>query len=99
MNLGPVEVSSTEVTTTILPSRKDSVGSTYNSGEDIATILAVSEVDERSDLGMLASPLLTQVTLSYQHGATRRGVFKQEELKSRPQCCVGACFRKRRISF
>ena len=46
-----VEVSSTEVTTTLLPSRKASIGSTYNTGEDIATTPAVSEVDERSDLG------------------------------------------------
>ena len=56
----PVEVSSTEVTTTLLPSRKASIGSTHKSGEDIVTTLAVSEVDERSNLGMLASPLLSQ---------------------------------------
>ena len=55
-----VEVSSTEVTTTLLPSGKASIGSTHNSGEDIVTTLAVSEVDERSDLGKLASPLLSQ---------------------------------------
>ena len=56
----PVEVNSTEVTTTLLPPRKASIGSTYSSGEDIVSFLAVSEVDERSDLGMLASPLSTQ---------------------------------------
>ena len=56
----PVEVSSTEVTTLLLPSRKTSTGSTYNSGEEIVTTPAVSEVDERSSLGMLASPLLTK---------------------------------------
>ena len=31
------------------------MGSTYNSGEDIVTTPAVSDVDERSDLGMMAS--------------------------------------------
>ena len=55
-----VQVSSTDATTTLLPSRKASIGSTYKSGEDIVTTPAVSEVDERSDLGMLASPLLTR---------------------------------------
>ena len=39
---------------------KASIGSTCNSGEDIVTTHAVSEVDERSNLGMLAPPLLTQ---------------------------------------
>ena len=33
--------------------------STYNSGEDIATTPALSEVDGRPNLGLLASPLLT----------------------------------------
>ena len=54
-----VEVSSTEVTTVFLPSRKASIGLTYNSGEDIFSTPAVSEVDERSDLEILVSPLLT----------------------------------------
>ena len=36
------------------------IGSTYNSGDDIATALAVSDVSERSDVGLLASPLLSQ---------------------------------------
>ena len=35
------------------------MGSTYNSDEDIATSRAASEVEERLDLGMLASWLLT----------------------------------------
>ena len=56
----PVEASSPEVATTLLPSRKTSIVSTNNSGEDIATTPAVSEVDERTDLGKLASPLLTR---------------------------------------
>ena len=43
----PVEVSSTEVTTVLLPSRKASIGPTYNSGEDIVTMPTVSEVDEK----------------------------------------------------
>ena len=33
----PVEVSSAEVTTTLMLSRRGSIGSTYNSGDDIAT--------------------------------------------------------------
>ena len=37
--------------TTLLPSRKASIGSTYNSGADIVTIPPVSEVDERSNFG------------------------------------------------
>ena len=49
-----------EVTTVLLPSRTASTGSTYNSGEDMSTALAESEVDERSDLGLLASPLVTR---------------------------------------
>ena len=56
----PVEESSTEVRTMLLPSRRASIGSTYNSGVDIATVPASSEVDERPNLGMLASLLLTQ---------------------------------------
>ena len=54
-----VEVDSTEVTTVLSPSRRASIGSTYNSGEDIATTPALSEVDGRQNLGLLASPLLT----------------------------------------
>ena len=49
----PVEVGSTEVTTLLLPSRRASIGST-------ATTPASSEVDERPNLGMLASALSTQ---------------------------------------
>ena len=55
-----VEASSTEVTTMLLPSRRRSSGSAYNSGEDVTSALASSEVDERQILGMLASPLCTQ---------------------------------------
>ena len=44
----------------LLPLRKASIGSTYNSGEDIATSQSSSEVDERPNWGMLASPLSTQ---------------------------------------
>ena len=55
-----MEVSSTEVTALLVPSRKASMGSTYNSGENIVTTPALSEVDERPNLGMLASPLSTQ---------------------------------------
>ena len=51
----PVDVSSTGLTTMLLPLRKASIGSTYNSGEDIATSPSSSEVDERPNLGMLAS--------------------------------------------
>ena len=54
----PVEVNSTKVMTILLHPRKASIGSTYNSGED--TTPAASEVDERSNLGKLASPLSTQ---------------------------------------
>ena len=64
-NNDPVEVSSTEVSTVFLPQRKASMhwfDLQYNSGEDIATTLASSEVDERPNWGMLASPLLTRVT-------------------------------------
>ena len=43
----------------LLPSRKASIGSTYNSNEDIATH-ASSEAGERQSMGMLASPLFTQ---------------------------------------
>ena len=44
----------------LVPSRRAGIGSTYNSGEDIATTPASSEVDERPNMGMLASPALTQ---------------------------------------
>ena len=55
-----VEVSSTEVTPTLFPSRKGSIVSPYNSGDDTATTPAVSEVGKRSDWEMLASPLFLQ---------------------------------------
>ena len=53
-----VEASSTEVTFILLPSRRASFGSTYDSGEDVTTTPASSEVDE--SMRMLASPLFTQ---------------------------------------
>ena len=49
-----VEVGSTEVTTVLSPPPRASIGSTYNSGEDIATTPALSEVDGRPNLGLLA---------------------------------------------
>ena len=52
-----VEVSSTEVTTEILPSRKDSIGSTYNSGEHGNRVWLKDQI-----LGMMASPLFSQET-------------------------------------
>ena len=52
-----VEDSSTEVTTVLSLPRRASIGSTYNSGEDIATAPALPEVDGRPNLGLLASPL------------------------------------------
>ena len=56
----PVEVSSTEATPIIFSSKKGSIGSTCNSVDDLATIPLVSEIGERADLGMLASPLLSR---------------------------------------
>ena len=53
-------VCSTEVTTMLLSSRRASIGSTYNSGEDIGATPASSEVDERPNLGMVVSSLLTK---------------------------------------
>ena len=41
-----VEVSSAEVTPTLLPSTRASFGSAYNSGEDVTTTPVSSEVDE-----------------------------------------------------
>ena len=58
----PVEMSSTGATPIILLSRKGSIGSTCNSVDDLASTPAVSETSERVDLGMLASPLLSQET-------------------------------------
>ena len=55
-----VEVASTEVTPMLLPSRRVSFGSRYNSGEDATTTPVSSEGDGRQSLGMLASPLFTQ---------------------------------------
>ena len=44
----------------LLRQGKQALDRLYNSGKDIATTRAVSEVDEKSELGMLASLLLTQ---------------------------------------
>ena len=44
----------------LVPSRRAGIGSTYNSGEDIATTPASSEVDERPNMGMLASHVSTK---------------------------------------
>ena len=44
----------------LLPLRRAGIGSTYNSGEDIATTPASSEVYERPNMGLLASPVVTQ---------------------------------------
>ena len=54
------------------PSRRAGTGSTYNSGEDIATTPASSEVDERPYMGLLASPVLTQGEGSAAHSLQRR---------------------------
>ena len=54
-----VEVSSTGVTPVLIP-RRASIGSTCNSGEDIAATPAASEVDETQIMGLLVSPLYTQ---------------------------------------
>ena len=59
------EVSSTEVATMLLPSRRANTGSTCNSGEDIAATPASSEVDGRPNWGMLASPVFTQKSDKY----------------------------------
>ena len=56
----PVEVCIREVTTMLSPSRRASIGSSYNSGEDIATTRASSELDGRQNWGVLASPLFTK---------------------------------------
>ena len=77
----PVEVSSTEATTMLLPSGTVSIGSTYNSGEDIATALASSEVDERPNWRMLASPMFTQKEESSKCSLIR-------DLSLQIKCCV-----------
>ena len=55
-----VEVSSAEVTSTLLPSNRESFCSVYNSGEDVTTTLVSSKVDEKQSMRMLTSPLLMQ---------------------------------------
>ena len=51
----PVEDSSAEVTTMLSASTEASIGSTFNSGEDLGTIHAVSMVAERSNWATLVS--------------------------------------------
>ena len=111
----PVVVGSTDVTTVLLPSREASIGSTDNSGEDIVTTPALSEV---ANLGMLASPLLTQAwerekccrfqdfitptekVLSHVHQREDPcNVLTQQKVKSRFKCFAGVPFRKRKDSF
>ena len=90
----PVEVSITEVTT-LLPSRKTSIEPTDNSGEDIVTTPAVSEVDARSDSGMLASPLLTQERDKCDPGRKTRGdVLKRQKIKSRLKMMRGSLVQR-----
>ena len=55
-----VEISRTDVTLMLLPSRRASFCSAYNSGEDATSGLVSSEVDERQSTGRLASPLFMQ---------------------------------------
>ena len=50
-----VEVSSTEVTTMLLSLRKASIGSTYNSGEDVATDACVVGSGKKTKLGNAGS--------------------------------------------
>ena len=80
-----VVVSRAQVATMLSPSRRASIGSTYNSGEDIATTLASFEVDEKTNLGMLASPLLTQERERDWQGAAVRCVvrFSREDAQVR----------------
>ena len=53
-----VEIRSAAVSPIHLPSRRASFCSVYNSGEDATTTLVSSEVDERQNMVVLASPLL-----------------------------------------
>ena len=56
-----------------------SLGSTYNSGEDIVTTPGSSEVDDRPSLRMLASPLFTQKRAKGDKTPTER--IEQEDKK------------------
>ena len=86
---GLVEVGSTEATTTLSLSRGASVGSNCNSGEDTATTLASSEVEERPYLEMLAAP---QITREKECG---RVVYHQEAIlfirRRRSRCFPWRC--------
>ena len=55
-----VEISSADITPILLPSRRASFCSVYNSGEDVTMTTASSEVDERQSIGRLASLLPMQ---------------------------------------
>ena len=55
-----VEISRTDVILMLLPSRRASFCSAYNSGEDATSGLVSSEVDERQSTRRLASPLFMQ---------------------------------------
>ena len=55
-----VEISNTEVTPIHRPSRRTSVCSVYNSGEDVTSAPVLSEVEGRQSIGRLASPLPMQ---------------------------------------
>ena len=78
---GPVEVSSTEVTTTLLPTRRASIGSTCNSGEDFATTHASSEVDShRRERQTPTEKILCQIhhTIQPVQGNLWRGTHTRE---------------------
>ena len=100
----PVEVNSAEFTPTLVPSRKGSIGSTFNSGEDIATTPAVSEVDGRSDLGMLASPLLSQERetsanpLGIYHSNRECSETRSSHVRTISEKPVAMCSNKRKSS-
>ena len=108
-----VEVSSTEVTTTLLPSGKDNIGSTYNSGEDIAIHPPVSDVHERSDFWNAGLTTVntgeTQVQNPFRINHSNREssetshfrtVCSNKRKSSRESnVCAGNCFSKRKDSF
>ena len=80
-----VEVGSTEVTTVLSPPRRASIGSTYNSGEDIATTPALSEVDGRPNLGLLAYRFKF-ITFLTRAERLVGDVLTQEKVKSGCKC-------------
>ena len=76
-----------EVTLVLLPSRRKSLESIQNSGEDIATTRASSEVDERQSMGMLAAPLF--VTPSFQYRENCCDVLAQAKIEARSKTFTG----------